>query len=114
MKNAQKMYLKKHQKFVTTLLRNPCAQIKLFFTARCAGDTKSSDIETTGIASVVFPLLILVTFRAVLHQCATEPPLGPREDPLRLVEDHQVRAIQIDKGFSQTDKGLTQAILSQI
>ena len=43
-----------NQKIVTALLRKPCAQVKFFFTARCAGDTESSDIETTDIASVVF------------------------------------------------------------
>ena len=41
-------------------------------------------------------------------------PFGPKEVPLRLTEDHQARAIQIDKGLSQTDKELTQAISSQI
>ena len=54
------------------------------------------------------------------YQASTEPseanarssqadgaPFGPKEDPLRLTEDHRVRAIQIDKGLSQTDKGLT-------
>ena len=45
---------------------------------------------------------------------ADEPPLEPKKDPLRLTGDHQVRAIHIDKGPSQTDKGLTQAISSQI
>ena len=41
-------------------------------------------------------------------------PLGPKEDLLRLTEDHQARTIQIDKGLSQIDKGLIQAILSQM
>ena len=40
----------------------------------------------------------------------TEPPLGPKVDPLMLTEDHQVRAIHIDKALSQTNKGFTQAI----
>ena len=41
-------------------------------------------------------------------------PFGPKEDPLRLTDGQQTRAIQIDKGLYQTDTGLTQAILSQI
>ena len=41
-------------------------------------------------------------------------PFGPKEDPLRLTENHRARAIQIDKGLSQTDKGLTSDHLSQI
>ena len=41
-------------------------------------------------------------------------PFGPKEDPIRLTEDHQARATQIDKGLSQTDKGLSQVISSQI
>ena len=56
--------------FDLTFLRNPCLQVKLFFTARCADDTDSTGIGTTGLASVVCPLLISATFRAVLHHCA--------------------------------------------
>ena len=41
-------------------------------------------------------------------------PFGPKEDPIRLTVDHQARDTQIDKELSQTDKGLTQAISSQI
>ena len=40
------------------------------FPARCAGDSEYNDIEATGIASVVFPLNNLATFRVVLNQCA--------------------------------------------
>ena len=53
--------------------------------------------------------------RALLGQGkTTETSLGPKEDPLRLTEDHQVRTIQIDKELSQTDKGLTQAIFGRM
>ena len=38
----------------------------------------------------------------------------PKEDLLSLTENHQAQVIQIDKGLSRIDKGLTQAILSQI
>ena len=61
------------------------------------------------------------------YQASTEPseanarfsqadrvPFGPKEGPIRLTEDHLARAPQIDKGLSQTDKGLTQVISSQI
>ena len=65
------------ENFVTALHRNPCAQVKFLFTAGCAGDTESSDIETNAIASVVFPLLILATFRAVLNQCAVPQHFVP-------------------------------------
>ena len=37
-------------------------------------------------------------------------PSWAKKDPLRLTEDHEVRSIHVDKGLSQTDKGLTQAI----
>ena len=36
--------------------KKPCVQIKFFFIARCADDTESNGIETTGIASVVCKL----------------------------------------------------------
>ena len=55
------------------VLRNPCTQVKFFFTARCTGDSEQSDIKTTEIASAVVPLLILTTFRTVLNQCAPAP-----------------------------------------
>ena len=44
----------------------------------------------------------------------TELSLGQKGDPLRLTEDHKTQDIQIDKWLSQTDIGLTQAVLSQI
>ena len=75
-----KTAFQKQKKIVTALFQNPWAQVKFFLTARRAVDTESSDVETTSIASVVFPLLISATFRAVLNQCAVA---GWR---LRLVE----------------------------
>ena len=39
-----------------------------------------------------------------------ELPLGPKDAPLRLTEDHQVQAIHIDEELSQTNKRLTQDI----
>ena len=33
------------------------------------------------------------------------PPLGSKEDPLRLTQDHQARAIHMDKGLPRTDIG---------
>ena len=65
--NAQKLYFKNIKKIVTALLRNPCAHVKFFSTARCAGDTESSDIEATDIASIVFPLLIWPHFGPFLY-----------------------------------------------
>ena len=55
--NAQKIHFKNIKNFVTALFQNPWAQVKFFLTARCAVDTESSDIETTSIASVVFPVI---------------------------------------------------------
>ena len=55
---SQKSYFKNIKKIVTALLRNCCTQAKFFFTAGCAGDTESSDVETSEIASAVFTLLI--------------------------------------------------------
>ena len=66
---CQKLHIKNIENFIPALRRNPCAQVKFFFTARCADGTESIDTKTTGIASVVIPLLILATFRAVLNQC---------------------------------------------
>ena len=76
--NAQKIHFKNIKNFVTALFQNPWAQVKFFLTARCAVDTESSDVETTSIASVVFPLLISATFRAVLNQCALAPSAPTR------------------------------------
>ena len=50
--------------------KTPGLKSNSFFTARRAVDTESSDVETTSIASVVFPLLISATFQAILNQCA--------------------------------------------
>ena len=74
-RNAQNSYFKNIKNFVTALLWNPWAQAQSFFTVRCAVDDlmnvdESSNIKTTGIASVVFPSLFLATFRAILNQCA--------------------------------------------
>ena len=56
--------------FVPALHGNLRAQVKFFFTAGCADRTESVDIKTTGIASLVCPLLISATFRSALTQCA--------------------------------------------
>ena len=69
-KKRQKSHFKNIKTFVPALHRNSCAEVKFFFIARYAEGTKSIDFKTTAIASVVYPLLILVTFRAVLNQCA--------------------------------------------
>ena len=45
-------------KLCLILLRNPCPQVKFFFTAKCADDTKLFAIGTTGITSVASALLI--------------------------------------------------------
>ena len=69
-RNDKNSHFKNIENFVPALHRNSCAEVKLFFRARCAEDTESIDIKTTVIASVVYPLLISAIFRAVLNQCA--------------------------------------------
>ena len=43
-----KIAFQKISELVLILLRNICPHVKFFFTSRCADDTESIDIETTG------------------------------------------------------------------
>ena len=63
--------------FDLTWLRNRCPQVKLFLTARCAVDMDSIGIGTTGVTSVVCPLLTSATFRAVLQISVRRHRLRP-------------------------------------
>ena len=81
-----KIAFQNFNKIVLAVHRNPCAQLKLFFTARCADGTASIDIKTTGIASVACPLLISDTFRDVLNQCA--PPCSSRRDASKRIHGY--------------------------
>ena len=77
------MAQKRISKLSESLFRPYCETFALRLNSFSLQDvltTESIDIENTGMASVVCPLLISVTFRAVLNQCAVggevKGPLG--------------------------------------